>query len=98
MTALVTSGEFDVSLHLVVLWTDYDDDGTENYVYRCDIVDSEVNSGDITVFHIPRTSSFQEISSRNYIQRTGNEPMEAQHRYFAGGMFVRPKHKNGAEL
>ena len=100
--ALIASGEFDVSLHPVVLWETSSDDPFEDnhHVYRCDIVDSgppkkkqrrkDMQEASIA-FHIPQLSGIQEISSRDYIEYTGNSAMEGEHRYFAGGMFVRPK-------
>jgi hypothetical protein len=44
-------------------------------------------------FHIPELSAIQEISTRDYIEHTGNESMRAEYRYFGGGMFVRSKAK-----
>ncbi len=41
-----------------------------------------------TEFHLNLVSDVMEISSRGYIEHTGNEAQEAECRYFGGGMFI----------
>ena len=48
---------------------------------------------DKILFHIPEFSAAQKISRQEYIEYTGNDAMPAEHRYFGGGIFVRPKAK-----
>jgi hypothetical protein len=104
--ALLASGDFDISLHPVILSEESDYEGTmeEHYVYRYD--DIEVDRDDSESpppkkkkkvqrpeFHIPKLSGLVEISKQEYVEHTGNEAMPAKYRYFGGGMFVRPKAK-----
>ncbi|PBK81099.1 hypothetical protein ARMGADRAFT_1039590 [Armillaria gallica] len=44
-----------------------------------------------TKFHLSLVSDVMEISSEDYIKRTGNEVQEAECHYFGGGMFIREK-------
>jgi hypothetical protein len=103
--ALLESGDFDISLHPVILSEESDWDGRmeERYVYRYDnIKDSEDDYDpgyparkkkkvERPEFHIPKISALEEISSQDYVEHMGNEAMPAKYRYFGGGMFVRPK-------
>jgi hypothetical protein len=103
--ALVASGHFDVSLHPVVLHesSGFDGDIRHHYAYRFDDHEVENFPGPppkkqkkrrrCPSFHIPELAAIQEISTRDYIEHTGNEPMSAEYRYFGGGMFVCPKIK-----
>lgn len=59
-------------------------------------ISSKTNS-EVT-FHLPMVSAIEQISYKNYIEHTGNEPQAREYQYFGGGMFVRKKgDKNKAE-
>jgi 2OG-Fe(II) oxygenase superfamily len=100
--ALLASGLFDISLHPVVLreTSDYEGEIDKHYAYRADGVEMDTATSSNPAkkkkkitreFHIPKLSAIQKISSRNYVEHTGNEAMAAEYRYFGGGMFVRAK-------
>ena len=99
---LLACGLFDISLHPVVLRETGEDQIDERYAYRFDDVGIDTTASSDLVppakkkkitheFHIPKLSAIQKISSRHYIENTGNEAMPAEYRYFGGGMFVRAK-------
>jgi len=101
--ALLASGLFDISLHPVVLREASDHEGeiNERYAYRADGVETDTATSSDPAkkkkkritreFHIPKLSAIQKISSRDYVEHTGNSAMAAEYRYFGGGMFVRAK-------
>jgi hypothetical protein len=100
--ALLASGLFDISLHPVVLQETSDYEGTldERYAYRADGAEMDTATSSDPAkkknkitreFHIPKLSAIQKISSRDYVEHTGNSAMPAEYRYFGGGMFVRAK-------
>jgi hypothetical protein len=103
--ALLACGFFDISLHPVMLQETSDYDGNkikEHYAYCFDDVGMESTASSNLAplakkkklsreFHVPKLSAIEKISSRNYIDYTGNEAMPAEHRYFGGGMFIRAK-------
>jgi hypothetical protein len=100
--ALLATGAFQVSLHPVVLTQVSVDDGESNerYAYRFgDDVGVDTSNGASLAkkkkitreFHVPKLSAIKQISARDYVEHTGNSAMEAEYRYFGGGMFVRPK-------
>jgi hypothetical protein len=98
--ALLASGDFDVLLAPVVLHqaSDWDGEMVTHNAYRFEDVGiatdehTPLKKKKISKeFHIPKLSAIQKISSRDYIENTGNEAMPAEYRYFGGGMFVRPK-------
>jgi hypothetical protein len=107
--ALIASGDFEVSLHPVVLRevSDWDGEMDGRYAYRFDDIEGEVfpepplgrptkkkqKKANFTAFHIPKLSAIQQISAKEYVEHTGNEAMPAEYRYFGGGMFVRPRAK-----
>jgi hypothetical protein len=99
---LLASGVFDISLHPVVLQETSDEEGgiDKRYAYRADGVEMDTAESSNPAkkkkkisreFHIPKLSAIQKISSRDYVEHTGNSAMEAEYRYFGGGMFVRAK-------
>jgi hypothetical protein len=103
--ALKSSGEFDVSLHPVIFRERSDEEGfiTNHNAYRCDDFESEDSESEFVApprkkqkrdssdFHIPELSGIIRISRQDYVEYIGNNPMEAEYRYFGGGMFIRPK-------
>lgn len=97
--ALLASRLFDVSLHPVILReTSYEEDvqEPERYAYRADGVEMDTATPRkkkkiSREFHISKWSAIQKISSRDYVEHTGNSAMPAEYRYFGGGMFVRAK-------
>ncbi|KDR71957.1 hypothetical protein GALMADRAFT_102114 [Galerina marginata CBS 339.88] len=107
--ALLASGDFDVSLHPVILCEDsgIDQEGylEDRFVYRYNAArgvkdDSSASPSPrknqkrrANEFHVPQLSAIVEISRQDYVEYTGNEAMSAEYRYFGGGMFVRPKAK-----
>jgi hypothetical protein len=82
---------FDVTLGAVVLHgsTDWDGRYDKYYVHRYDNF-TQAKTKDL-LFHVPKSSGIELISSNHYIEHTGNEPQPGEQKYFGSGMFVRQK-------
>ena len=104
--ALKASGEYDVSLHPVILREAFDIDTynqesspKERSVYRCDALETAEKSDDPPMLKKQKRESLAfhipELSGIQEISRedymTGNDAMPVEYCYFGGGMFIRPK-------
>ena len=92
-------GEFDVSLHPVILqegqtYENIIERGAYRYCEPCDAVEGEESNNPPPLFHIPELSGIQEISKQDFVEYVGNEALDGDYRYFGGGMFIRPKSKS----
>ena len=55
--------------------------------------DEDHSGAQSLVFHMPVLSAITEISSKDYLEHTGNESQAGERKYFGGGMSVRQKKK-----
>lgn len=93
--------KFDVSLHPIILChSQLYEDTYADFVFKFE----DYSYGEAPpskkkklkkVFHLAiPTGPLKEISSKEYIEYVGNEAQPGETKYFAGGMFVRPKDKS----